>query len=85
MKEVEKEVPVVKEVEKKIIIEKKGNSSPKPNYSFIGSSLTKVYHLTKCRLSKSILAKYRIYSNNKKFFQVRKFKPCDVCNPNKKR
>jgi len=94
IKEVEKPVfrDVVREVErpvfreriKKIFIEKPREILNIPRYKYRGSTETKTYHKTSCRLSKLIKRKYKISKNSPLYFTRRGFKPCKTCLPNKK-
>lgn len=59
--------------------EKKRKKLNIPSYEFTGSDLTRVYHKSSCRLSKSIKRKYRIHSHTEAYFKNRKFRPCESC------
>ena len=50
-----------------------------PHYDYVGSSLTKVYHHSSCRLSKSIKRKYRVHGPTMEFYKKKGYKPCEVC------
>lgn len=50
-----------------------------PHYDFVGSSLTKIYHHSSCRLSKSIKRKYRVHGPTMEFYKKKGYKPCEVC------
>lgn len=67
--------PIVKEIEKKIFIEK-----PKPYVpKYTGSTNRKVYHLSSCKFSKLIEPKYRIQKDSEEYFKRNKYKPCKMC------
>lgn len=74
---VEVEKPVY--LEKKVYIERKRKKLNIPKYKYVGSNLTKVYHLKTCRLAKSIKNKYKVHNNSPRFFKSRKYRPCAVC------
>jgi hypothetical protein len=73
---IEKEVPVVKEIEKPVYYAPKNESE---EYKYVASMSTKVYHLSSCRLSKSIKKKYLESSNDVSIFEKKKYKPCKAC------
>ncbi len=57
------------------------NAEEKKKY--IGSSKEEKYHLKTCRFSGMIKQKYLIEKKDKKYFQLKKFTPCKICNPNR--
>lgn len=79
VKEVVREVkvPVVKEVKVPVVVPRPKLDIPK--YDFVASMLTKTYHKSNCRLSKSIKRKYKEYSNDEWDFKRKKYSPCKVC------
>jgi hypothetical protein len=91
--------PVFHQIEKPVvhqkIVEKPiykgfviGNTSKEkldiPKYNYIGSSLTKTYHLKTCRLGKSIKRKYAENKNDISYFKNKKYSPCKLCKPDRK-
>lgn len=56
-----------------------------PKYDYIGSSLTKTYHLKTCRIGKSIKRKYAENRNDVGYFLTKKYSPCKLCKPDKKK
>ena len=46
---------------------------------FVGSTQTKTYHLSSCRLAKSIKNKFKLSDSNPAFFKSKKFKACKIC------
>jgi len=81
IKKVEK--PIIREVIRNIFVETPRKKLNIPAYKYRGSSATKTYHKTSCRLSKLIKNKYKISRNDIAYFKKNKFKPCKVCKPNK--
>jgi len=89
IKTIEKPIEVIKTVEKPVYIERKvyvdrpvtikSKKLNIPKYKFVGSTLTKTYHLKTCRLAKSIKAKYRLNTNSTAIFRNKKYQPCKVC------
>ncbi len=71
------EKPVIREVVKKVFIEKPRKEPPK--YEFVGSVNTKTYHKESCRLSRLIKDKYKVSKNEPEYFQHQGYKPCKVC------
>lgn len=51
---------------------------------YVGSSYNEKYHLRKCRFAGAIKKQYLIEEDDKKFFKLRGYEPCKVCNPDKK-
>ncbi|MBU2562454.1 MAG: hypothetical protein KKF68_02215 [Nanoarchaeota archaeon] len=86
---VEKPVEVIRTVERpvirKVFVEKQRKKLDIPRYEYRGSSQTKVYHKTSCRLSKSIKPKYKISKHSAEYFKRNKFKPCKMCLSKKKK
>ena len=84
------EKPVIREkiVEKPVyrgfVIGEKKEKLVIPKYEYIGSSLTKVYHLKTCRIGKSIKRKYAENRNTQTFFKKNKYVPCKLCKPDEK-
>lgn len=84
-----REKPVIKEVEK--IIEKpmtklallEVEKKEKPKSKYVGSSYKEIYHLRNCRFSGAIKKRYLIEEDDKKYFKLRGYEPCKVCNPDK--
>ena len=73
--------PVVRTVTKNVI---KYRMKPRvklniPHYDYTGSTESKVYHTTSCRLGKMLKRKYALHANTQEFFKKRKFRPCEVC------
>jgi len=89
IKEIEKpiikKVPVTKTVIKKVpvtktyIIEKPRKKLNIPKYEFFGSTQTKTYHKSSCRLRKLIKRKYKESAHTEKHFLTRGYKPCKIC------
>lgn len=80
-----KEQPKIEKITKKeiqpIIIETKKPKEKKSKY--VGSSYNEKYHLRSCRFAGAIKKQYLIEENDKKFFKLRGYSPCKVCNPDK--
>ena len=78
-----KDKPVVKEVVKEVVtpvfVEK---NKPKKS-KFVGSSYNEKYHLRTCRFAGAIKKKYLVEEDQKKYFKLRGFAPCKICNPDK--
>ncbi len=70
---------------KRIYIEKKRAKPGKPTYFYIGSDVTGVYHTTKCRLGKSIKNKNKLKFVNAFAAKKAKLRPCNLCEPDKKK
>lgn len=91
IKEIEK--PVIKEVIREIkmptkqqppIIKTLMVEAPRkklniPKYNFFGSTQTKTYHKSSCRLRKLIKRKYKESANTERFFLSRDYTPCKIC------
>lgn len=69
------EKPVIKEVIKKVFVEKP--KKPVPKYT--ASSNTKTYHKTSCKFSKLIEDKYKVSKDDLDYFEKQGYKPCKVC------
>ena len=86
---IERPVEVIRTVERpvirKVFVEKQRKKLDIPRYEYRGSSQTKVYHKTSCRLSKSIKPKYKISKHSAEYFKRNKFKPCKMCLSKKKK
>lgn len=79
-KEIVKEIerpPIVKEVP--LIIEKK---EPKKS-KYVGSKYNERYHLRSCRFAGAIKKKYLVEEDERKYFKLRGYEPCKICNPEK--
>lgn len=72
------EKPVIKEVEKKVFIERPKRPAP-PRFKYKASTNSKTYHKTSCRLAKLIKTKYKVSNNNLGYFKKQDYKPCKVC------
>lgn len=70
---------------KRIYIEKKRAKPGKATYFYIGSDTTGVYHTTKCRLGKSIKNKNKLKFRNALEAKRTKLRPCNLCEPDKKK
>lgn len=92
VKEIEKEVvkevvkpiikEVVKEVKEPVLVEVKKKEPKKTKY--VGSSYNEKYHLRSCRFAGAIKPEYLIEEDDPKYFKLRGYIPCNVCNPDKK-
>jgi hypothetical protein len=88
-RDVEKPVyhEVVKEVEKPVYHEVPvllENKKPKVKKSkYVGSKYNERYHLRSCRFAGAIKKKYLVEEDERKYFKLRGYKPCKVCNPDK--
>lgn len=60
-------------------VEKKKQKKSK----YVGSTYNERYHLRSCRFAGVIKKKYLIEEEDKKFFKLRGYAPCKVCNPDK--
>ena len=69
------EKPVIREVEKKVFIERP--KKPVPKYT--ASSNTKKYHKTSCKFSKLIDDKYKVSKDDSEYFKKQGYKKCKVC------
>jgi hypothetical protein len=76
-KVIEKEVPVIREK----IIEKEKAEPKKSKY--VGSKYNEKYHLGTCRFAGAIKKEYLVEEDDKKYFRLRGYKPCEVCHPEK--
>jgi len=72
---IEKPVEVVREVEAR----KKPSKPRKPKARYVGSTQTKTYHKSSCRLGRLIKDKYKLESNEVDFFIKKKFRPGKSC------
>lgn len=84
------EVPIVKTITRTIkepgktkiaLVEVEKKEEKKSKY--VGSSYNDRYHLRTCRFAGAIKPEYLIEEDDKKFFELRGYVPCKVCNPNK--
>jgi len=66
-------------IRKPVYIERRRKKLVIPHYNFAGSSLTKTYHTSNCRLGKSIKRKYKVHDNKQSFFIKKLYRPCEVC------
>ena len=102
-KEVIKEVPVIKTVEKEVIKEiekpiiKKVIEKVKepvvlkeivlekqtPKTKYVGSNYNERYHLRSCRFAGAIKKEFLVEEDHRKYFTLRGYEPCKVCNPDK--
>ncbi len=73
-KPVFKRVPVLLEEEKSLELKKS---------KYVGSSYNERYHLRTCRFAGVIKEKYLVEEDDKKYFRLRGYEPCKVCEPNK--
>ena len=73
------EKPVIRTVTRNVVKFKERPKLNIPHYNFTGSTETKVYHTTNCRLGKLVKRKYALHANTEEFFKRRKFRPCEVC------
>ncbi len=88
------EKPVVKTVEKiveKPVIKTKTIVQPlilkeekKKQTKYIGSSKNEKYHLRSCRYASAIKPEYMVEEDDLKYFRLRGYDPCKICNPDKK-
>ena len=73
------EKPVIRTIERPVEIEKPVKKPEKPKFKYIGSTQTKTYHKSSCRLGRLIKDKYKLESNDVDFFIKKKFKPGKAC------
>ncbi len=86
------EAPTVKVIRKKAKNEKKPpqiriievEKKQEKKSKFVGSSYNERYHLRTCRFAGSIKPKYLIEEDKERFFKLRGFAACKVCQPDKK-
>ncbi|MBU2612556.1 MAG: hypothetical protein KKB62_02435 [Nanoarchaeota archaeon] len=84
-----KDLPIEKIVEKRVhvpfiqekIVEVEKEEPPKSKY--VGSKYNERYHLRTCRFAGAIKKQYLVEEDDKKYFKLRGYKPCKVCEPNK--
>lgn len=50
---------------------------------YIGSSYNERFHLRKCRFAGAVKKEYLIEEDDRKFFKLRGYAPCKICNPDK--
>lgn len=84
IKVVEKTVPIFRDVERKVYVQKPRKKLDIPKYEYVGSNETMIYHFRKCRISKSIKRSNLVSNNSREYFLKHKYKACKLCNPGKK-
>jgi len=63
-------------------VEKKAEKK-KPKSKYVGSTYNEKYHLRTCRFAGAIKKQYLQEENDNKYFKLRGYAPCKVCNPQK--
>jgi hypothetical protein len=76
-KEVVKEEPRIRYA----IVEAEKKEEKKSKY--VGSTYNERYHLRNCRFAGVIKKEYLVEEDDRKYFELRGYEPCKVCNPDK--